>query len=457
MRMNQKRFSYQKILQKEPLLYELSASLYEECTEAEPVRQDTCYVLAPLVFCFTAWVLRRAEREGIQRLYFLARDGYQFYRCALRLCEGWKLPLECRYLECSRYSLRIPMFHRMGEESLEYICMGGIDVTFRKVMHRAGIGGEEAVDIGRRVGFADRMDECMTYQQVQALKQQLKKCRGFMERVSEVSMKAYPAAESYLRQEGMYDNVPYALVDSGWTGSMQKILQEMLQTGGKKNPLCGFYWGLYELPKDAEEDRYYPYYFKMRGDYRRKVYFSNCLFEAVFSAPHGMTLSYEYSGDRVISCYDHDRGNNAGQIEKQTEWMLRYIEKVLAKKDMWTEEALVRAANTLYVLLKSFMGKPDREEAEWYGAYQFSDDVLEDSRQSVAAALTRKELQANHVLSKCFRMYGIRKGPVRESAWYEASAVLSGGAGRWHRQQYRWYKYLLYVRKNIKRGNQEHE
>lgn len=389
---------------------------------------------------------------GITRLYFLARDGYQFYQCAINFCKEWKIDLECRYLECSRYSLRIPMFAQMGESALDYICLGGMNVTFQKVMARAGIEGEEAQQMGNLLGFGTKMEVPMSYQQVQSLKKVLKACAPFMERMKEISRKAYPAAEAYLRQEGLFEDVEYALVDSGWTGSMQLVLQQMLEIGGSRQRLKGFYWGLYELPAETAKEEYYAYYFKPTGDFRKKVYFSNCLFETVFSAPHGMTISYEIINGAARSCYDSQWGSNSGHIEAQSEFIQKYVEIAGIKIKDWKEKDALKTSAVIYKLLKSFMGQPDMEEALWYGSYEFSDDVLEKCQRPVADKLNKKELKNNHAISKLLRMYGVKKATIQESAWYEASAVLSGSSWQWHQKQYRLYKYLVYIRKNIKRG-----
>lgn len=66
----------------------------------------TAYVLAPMLCSYILWVLNEAVKSGKQRLYFLARDGWQMYQIANVLCTELQLPIECRYLYCSRYALR---------------------------------------------------------------------------------------------------------------------------------------------------------------------------------------------------------------------------------------------------------------------------------------------------------------------------------------------------------------
>jgi hypothetical protein len=44
-------------------------------------------------------------------------------------------------------------------------------------------------------------------------------------------------------------------------------------------------------------------------------------------------------------------------------------------------------------------------------------------------------------------MFGLRKGHICESAWYEGSVVRVGKCVKWHLLQGVLYKYLLYIRK----------
>ena len=80
-------------------------------------------VLAPTLYEFVMWVLQKALQSGKKRLYFLARDGYQMYLAARQLCKQYDLDIECRYLKVSRYAVRVPEYHLLGERCLERICV----------------------------------------------------------------------------------------------------------------------------------------------------------------------------------------------------------------------------------------------------------------------------------------------------------------------------------------------
>lgn len=472
--MKQTRFcKYTACLKKNPLLY----GPVKKIKMSGNVQKDTAVcVLGPCMNSFVAWVLHKALKSGCRRLYFLARDGYLMYKTAKMYCEHYRLPVECRYLSCSRYAIRIPMYHLDMEEAIDYIGRGGIDVTFSKILNRAGLDAEEKEKVIKLLHMEKKSGEVIPYAKLEGLKEELSRCVFFTEAVRKHSEAAMPALAGYLKQEGLLDDVKASLVDSGWIGSMQKILNRFLTQMGRREAVDGYYWGLYELPKGADLKDYHCFYFSPERGLRRKVYFSNCLFEVIFSAPHGMTLSYEKKGTEYRPvCGETDRKTKVF-IEQTESYLRQYTKELLKRQDSAGQSPMSqnykgkndkgqndkgqsdmagqktpweRAADpkTAAGLLKLFMGQPTPEEAKVFGNLTFSDDVLEDEKQETAALMSEEELKANHAANKALVMLGIKKGHIRESAWYEGSAVRSGQHVRGHLFSYRMYKYLLYMRK----------
>jgi predicted HAD superfamily hydrolase len=255
-------------------------------------------VLAPTLYEFVVWVLQEALQSGTKRLYFLARDGYQMYLAARQLCKQYDLDIECRYLKVSRYAVRVPEYHLLGERCLERICVGGIDVTFEKIMQRAALTDKEAEEIAALAGYTENYRKVINYHEVMQLKDRLKKIPLLFHYIDSHSKEAYGTAIGYLTQEGLLEPVPYALVDSGWIGTIQQSIEHLLRQKQPDRKLEGYYFGLYEIPEGERKENYHSFYFTPWGEIKRKVHFSNSLFEAVFSAPEGMTLSYRTEGEK---------------------------------------------------------------------------------------------------------------------------------------------------------------
>ena len=470
---------YKKILKDSPLLAEAAdeAKAHEALTrqassaagdllsQNETVSNVTYYCLAPALCAYVGWILKEAAKAGVRRLYFLARDAYFMYETAKTLCGAFDLSVECRYLSCSRYSVRIPMYHLDIDEALGYICRGGIDVTMGKILNRTGLSEEEKeivlADLNKSGAAVYEKDDPVPYAELENIKKALKGSASFIEYLTENSKKAMPLLEGYLVQEGLLDDVPMAFADSGWVGSMQKILNRAVDHIREKHPeksaaakpIEGYYWGLYELPEKIDPENYHCYYFSPGYNMRRKVYFSNCLFEAVFSAPHGMTMGYKEENGRYIPVYgDISKARKAFMLESKERFgnfTGCFVSKVNKRPGgYYTEDpALKQDQKTVYRLLRCFMGEPCRQEAEIFGRLHFSDDVLDYHNQELAAALSEEELAANHAFNKILSMFGIKKGFLKESAWYEASAVLGGRRVKRHLRGYAGYKRLLYLRK----------
>ena len=413
------------------------------------------YLLGPTINGFVLWVLRDAIATGKKRLYFMARDGYFMYHVAKAICKAMNLPIECRYLKCSRYAIRIPLFGQYPEEAMEYICRHSIDVNLTKILKRAGLSTKERQEVLASMTIDYDAEETIPYAELGRIKELLTKNEVFQQHMKTNSEKALPNLVGYLRQEGLLEDVNMAIVDSGWTGTMQKNLNLLVQLAGANHEIEGYYWGLYEMPVGSDSTKWHCYYFSPTGNLKEKVYFSNCLFEAILTAPHGMALGYEKKDDQYLVIQDEISEERKAFV-KETGKYVKYYTYQLTKKlsEMQLEQIDVENdRKVIATLLKLFMGKPVKAEVELYGDILFSDDVLEDSMQPVAGELSEKELTGNHVLNKVVTLLGGKNAIIKESAWYEGSAVRNGKNVKWHLLQYATYKYLLYFKKGLWRKN----
>lgn len=430
-------------------------------------------VLAPTLYEFVVWVLQKALQSGKKRLYFLARDGYQMYLAARQLCKQYDLDIECRYLKVSRYAVRVPEYHLLGERCLERICVGGIDVTFEKIMQRAALTDKEAGEIAALAGYTENYRKVINYHEVMQLKDRLKKIPLLFHYIDSHSKEAYGTAIGYLTQEGLLEPVPYALVDSGWIGTIQQSIEHLLRQKQPDRKLEGYYFGLYEIPKGEGRENYHSFYFTPWGEIKRKVHFSNSLFEAVFSAPEGMTLSYRTEGEKDKIIYvpvtDSRENLNRERISRYICWLEEFLKhqgmQVKTGSDSSTSGKLTEQnwknlpepdRKLVEQLLSQFMGNPTQFEAEAYGSLLFSDDVREDNNQKVSADFSEQEIKNHHLLNRLLIMTGVRKKVLHESAWIEGSIATCGTLNERGRVRNRWhavfYKYVIYLRKWLKQN-----
>lgn len=436
---------YQRNLRSCPRLYSVAESLIEKQNSDAAEHVET-YVLAPVLCSYVAWVIQEALCSGKKRLYFMARDGYLMYRTAVSMCETLGIKLECRYAYCSRYSLRSAEYRLIGDcRVVDYICLQGIDISFGRMMERAGLTRGQGVEVARSLGIIPQdYDVPMNYQQIEQLKGKLVQCDLFLNFVRLYSCKRYPEVCNYLEHEGFMEDIPYAIVDSGWTGSLQKSLGTILKSMGVSRQLEGYYFGLYQIPQGMKAEDYHAWFFSTNGNLRRKVHFNNNLFECIYSAPHGMTIGYK---DAAPIFYEQENANQE-KIRKFEDIVKRYTKELLSEP--FRLEELRNGKHALAKSLALLMGNPTKDEAAYFGSYLFCDDVVGGEDIPVARMLDREELRQNFLWSRLkSRMSGTRSN-IKESAWLEGSIALCGEHKKMALIQCRLFLYIRYIRMTLR-------
>lgn len=395
-------------------------------------------ITGPVVFNFVRWVLDEAMHRGIKTLYFLARDGYTLFKVANLIVEKLSLPVTCKYLYCSRNSLRLPTYHFIGDEAYDLLSSGGYHVTVDSILNRVPLSTSTKQTILRELDIpTENAIKTLSKKEIFTFTNRLRTNKTYRVAVSEKSKEAYLPAIGYLRQEGLLEQDTVAIVDSGWTGSMQRSLRQLLESVGHSGTLVGFYFGLYAQPSDPHDGTYLSWYFNKQGRTKDKVLFCNNLFECILSAPHGMTLSYQESSGRFEPVLLPGSDNYSLElINAQIESIINYSSAQLpALENSFDRRAALKLTRKM---LHRFMSKPTKEEALTYGRFLFDDDVTDSNQYSLAnenqllllrgysipARVFRKIRKVGKNIPELFWPYGtIAFLPVLKQWWYRWNVI----------------------------------
>lgn len=358
------------------------------------------------------------------------------------------IDIECHYLEGSRYAWRTAENHLNETDPLEKMCVGGVSVTLRSILRRGGLTKLEQEEVYAFL-VAQKLvdieiDQKLNYSQVIGMKEQLKSCELLLTYVKKHADEAYDNTIGYFKQQGLFEEEQFAIVDSGWVGSLQQTLQNLLDSYDKKGRIItGYYFGLYELPKNLnkqERQNYNTYYFRPYRDIERKARFSNCLYEAVCSSPYGMVTGFKKEKDKYISIRESERNLNAERINENKDLLIDVLDRTDISDHILTVEEIDNR-------LSKLMSNPTYEEARCYGDYRFSDDVFSSDIEVVAAKLTKYELKRLHVFNRFMIMSGVRKEELVDSAWCEGSATLIEPNPKSELSHLKMYKRFVYLKK----------
>lgn len=421
--MKDKLKKYESILKKNKTVYNCVKEL--NINRADISAVAGAYVFCPAAAAFSLWLINEALKRNIKRLYFLSRDGYFFYRCVSSVCEKHGINIECRYLSCSRFSLKAPLFFLNKKDALDFLVNGENDLTAEKILIKSGFTENEINQFFKDNYCPFSGTEKVLKKDEDKLKNFLLKNNFYNELLIKHSKEKLTDAIGYLKQEGLFDSISFGIADSGWTGRVQASLKKNLEIGGCKNNFHGFYWGLYTLPKNSLKEFYHGFYFKNNKDVLRKTFFNNNVFEAVFSAPHGMTAEYLKTGKIYLPVYLKEEESKRKFILKNQKIFDEFFEEFSKRSfDELMNIDLNSLKKTVKKLFKAFMITPSKEESTEFGSVPFSHGTDGEEKSPLALYFSKKDFKNISLLKRAFAKTGLIKINFKESPWLQGSAVL---------------------------------
>lgn len=398
----------------------------------------------PILFYFVWWILLESHKRGFQTIYFLARDGYLLCRIAKLFCAKYSLPIQCRYFYCSRTSLRMPSYHLIGEEMYDLFLGDSYRMTLRSLLKRVELDQKERQLVYEECGFSQENDQkILSHQDVDKIRATLRKSMVFREMVIQKSKAAYKNAIGYINQEGMLKEEHVVLVDSGWAGSMQRSLRQLLQSTGYRGKITGFYFGMFTPPKSTEDGEFLTWYLNPDGHMWDKICFNNNLFECLLSAPHGMTTGYMcYQGVFKPVLQEKSMQNSVSDsvIKVQIEEVLNFT-KLCLKESNFFLFSPSRALQRTRKLICRYMAHPKRDEAAFWGSILFCDDITNAYQMNLADETQCNSVKMYLIIPRIFRklFHQPLKKPFQELFWpYGMTAFFS-----WPKRV--WYRWNIYI------------
>ena len=401
----------------------------------------------PIIYNYIWWIMREAQKRKIKRLYFLARDGYTLKKIADIFCEKFNLNIECRYLYCSRASLRMPTYFFLGEEAFDLLLLWGYNITLKSVLLRADLEKNERLKIYSECGISIEIEDILlSKKEYSKYAESLRKSRTFRRYIQEKSRKSYSNAIGYFLQQGLFDYETVTIVDSGWTGSIQRSLRQLLEFSGYTGKMIGFYFGMNENQKSLADGEYLTWYFNVETGMKNKAFFCNNLFECILSAPHGMTKEYKnIDSDYIPVLISPPNSELKNKICRQSENICNFCKSHANETDftMFPPKNLKLDTEQR---IKRYMFKPTLEEAKYFGEFMFCDDITESYHMPLASESEIEIIKENSFIIKRIIKRVSGKGTpkgISELFWpYGTIAFIS--------RKREWYRWNIYVWEWIK-------
>lgn len=198
-------------------------------------------VIGPLLTHFVTWLRERAQRDGIDRLYFLAREG-KLLKSAFDLwSEREPSAVQSHYLVLSRRAVSVPQLQDFKDVltlarpnyfsgTLENLIKArfGVQLSESDLQALDNLGlwkAGQLLDISN--GDVSHIEPVL---------------RHLLPRILEQAAHEAPALQRYLADSGLADGGAVAVVDVGYSGTIQRHLNAFLA-----HPINGYYMVTDEL------------------------------------------------------------------------------------------------------------------------------------------------------------------------------------------------------------------
>ena len=115
----------------------------------------------PLYLLFLRWLLEHARTEGIERLYFLARDGYYLREACDLLSARAGAGVQAVYMAASRRLLNLPQVTSLDPAAWQFLLTPNPNLSVRHFLSRIGLDPRAFAEEIHRAGWSSP-DEIIT-------------------------------------------------------------------------------------------------------------------------------------------------------------------------------------------------------------------------------------------------------------------------------------------------------
>lgn len=232
----------------------------------------------PILFPYIYWLLDQAQKRGIERLYFIARDGYILKLIADLIIKENNLPIKTKYIYGSRKAWRISALKVEDDELYRQF----VQFTMyepKKVNQAFGLTKEEFLSI-----LPKNLHNYSTHKPDNRLAEYLYENKDVLKFAIEKNKAQKECVINYLKNTIDCTDDKFAFVDLDGSGLTQNCLARLMNNFYDKKIKSFYYAVTPACCRSLNLEKYY-YYTLKRGN------MGNML-ELLTRAPHGQTLKY---------------------------------------------------------------------------------------------------------------------------------------------------------------------
>lgn len=340
----------------------------------------------PILYPYVKWILKEALERGINRLYFVARDGWILQQIADIIIQKEGYSIKTSYIYGSRKVWRLPSFDGTKKSFGRLLQWSNMDevITLDDLANVFQLKTE--VLKGFLLDKYNKIDNNQSLLTIQKdnICQKLQENELFRKYIIKSQEENKNKIIHYLQQELDFSNDKFAFVELAGTGLTQKCLACLIgnfYSGQVRN----FYFKLDSIQKEEQ--------CKFINFYPSNLKFSFML-ELLCRAPHGQTEAYEEKNGKIIPVLEQIEGEQIKlyHIEEYRDAVLAYVKQM---EDIYTKNQLsyVPKLDIINEYMKVIAENPPKRIAEYFCHMPFSSGGRKNSMVKFAPDVSHRQLR----------------------------------------------------------------
>lgn len=258
-----------------------------------------------LLTSYAGWILKCCREKGINRLYFIARDGYILKQIADEIISSMGLDIKTHYLYGSRRAWRMASFSSRNHDiqKLWNWSHGGSVKSIRDIAEIFQIQTDEL----RKFISLEIQDDTMklSYFTIQKIWKKLQENEAFIDFLVQYHSEKRRVVKQYLMQEMDFSDRHFAFVDVSGSGYTQSCLADIIYDFYRE-PVVTFFFKLDKI-NVADNCRNYCFY-PTRIE-------NGVILEMFCRAPEEQTVGYRNIDGSIVPVFSENEAEKQAIVE----------------------------------------------------------------------------------------------------------------------------------------------
>lgn len=320
----------------------------------------------PLLYCFSLWLKNNLVNNKINKVFFLARDGFIMQKAFNIVDENSSIYNQ--YFYASRRSIIVlSLWKCINVEEMFSKMHLNKSIKIKSLLKKLGLDDLELDDTFYKKykikeNYEYSIDSLMKNNNTKKMLEDL------YPMIVENSKREF---KSFLEYKNKQDfNGKVAIVDIGWFGNMQHALESLdLDTD-----IYGYYVGVEPRKNYQKEQKMYGFLFETdkNFDYFLKEHNFNAIFEMLFLAQHGSVKRFNSNRESGVELYDYEYEDSEDKekIINIQNSALQFC-KLFKKSDL--DKYLLDDYEKCFKFMEKELLYPNNSVAKYFGDFKFSD------------------------------------------------------------------------------------